>query len=123
MLSSHSQHKASACMARPKRQATFKSSPHLPVQNAAPDRRFPTSTSSVSLAFPQSASMHSLLAQTSQLRSSGTWTTSSGELGLLGDTDEVEDRSVFVHEYNRLAKKVQALDAQASRCPLQRPGG
>ncbi|PFH59847.1 hypothetical protein XA68_11796 [Ophiocordyceps unilateralis] len=67
--------------------------------------RLPPSASSVSLAFPQSTSMHSLLAQASQVRSSGTWTTSSGELGLLSDTDEVEDRAIFVHEYNRLARK------------------
>lgn len=64
------------------------------------------SASSVSLPFPHSASLHSLLASRSQMRSSETWTTSSGELGLLADSDEVEDRAVFVHEYNRLARKV-----------------
>jgi hypothetical protein len=39
-------------------------------------------------------------------RNSRTWTASSGELGLLSDTDELEDRAAFVLEYNRLAKKV-----------------
>lgn len=41
-----------------------------------------------------------------QMHSSRTWTTSSGELGLMSDTDELEDRILFVQEYNRLAKKV-----------------
>ncbi|KJZ70247.1 hypothetical protein HIM_10361 [Hirsutella minnesotensis 3608] len=92
-------------MGRTTRLSGSKSSQHLRVPNAAPHRGLPTSASSVSLAFPPSASLHSLMAQASQVRTSGTWTTSSGELGLLSDTDEVEDRSVFVHEYNRLAKK------------------
>ena len=38
--------------------------------------------------------------------SSHTWTTSSGELGFLSDTDELNDRTWVVEEYNRLAKKV-----------------
>jgi hypothetical protein len=37
-------------------------------------------------------------------QSSSTWTDSSGDA--LSDQDEVEDRDFFVHEYNRLAKKV-----------------
>lgn len=37
--------------------------------------------------------------------SSATWTSSSGDLGGLSDTDEVGDRSEFVGEYNRLAAK------------------
>lgn len=40
------------------------------------------------------------------MRGSRTWTTSSGELGLVNDSDEPEDRVAFVQEYNRLAKKV-----------------
>lgn len=43
------------------------------------------------------------------MHSSCTWTSTSGDLGLLNDADEVEDRSVFVLEYNRLAKKVLVL--------------
>lgn len=43
--------------------------------------------------------------------SSATWTTSSGEMGIFSETDEVEDRSPFVDEYNRLAKKVRFLPA------------
>jgi len=39
-------------------------------------------------------------------RSSATWTSSSGDLGLLSDTDEIDDRQDFVDEYNRLARKV-----------------
>ncbi|RCI11576.1 hypothetical protein L249_7772 [Ophiocordyceps polyrhachis-furcata BCC 54312] len=89
-------------MAEPRRLSASNSAQHLPGATTS-GQRVPPSASSVSLAFPQSTSMHSLLA--SQVRSSGTWTTSSGELGLLSDTDEVEDRAIFVHEYNRLAKK------------------
>ncbi|KAM4065808.1 rhoGAP domain-containing protein [Hirsutella rhossiliensis] len=92
-------------MGRTRRLSASKSSQHLRPPRAAPHHRLPTSASSVSLPFPHSASVHSLLAAPSQVRSSGTWTTSSGELGLLSDTDEVEDRAIFVHEYNRLARK------------------
>lgn len=45
----------------------------------------------------------------SQIRSSRTWTTSSGDLGFLSDADEVEDRTIFAQEYNRLAKNVGCL--------------
>jgi hypothetical protein len=45
-----------------------------------------------------------------QMQSSRTWTTSSGDVGLMSDADELEDRVLFVQEYNRLAKKV-------SNCP------
>ncbi|KAH6675337.1 GTPase-activator protein for rho-like GTPases-like protein, partial [Plectosphaerella plurivora] len=38
-------------------------------------------------------------------RSSATWTSSSGDLASFSDTDEIEDRTRFVLEYNRLAKK------------------
>lgn len=44
------------------------------------------------------------------MRTSRTWTTSSGERGLLSDTDEVGNRAAFVQEYNRLAKKVRIED-------------
>ena len=39
-------------------------------------------------------------------RTSNTWTESDGEI--LSDHDEVDDRTVFVQEFNRLAKKVIA---------------
>jgi hypothetical protein len=39
-------------------------------------------------------------------RSSDTWTSSSGDLGVLSDTDEIDDRGQFLQEYNRLALKV-----------------
>lgn len=38
--------------------------------------------------------------------SSTTWTSSSGDFGLLSEGDEVEGREDFVNEYNRTAKKV-----------------
>lgn len=40
------------------------------------------------------------------LPSSATWTSSSGDLAIVSDTDEIQDRQIFVREYNRLAKKV-----------------
>jgi hypothetical protein len=42
-------------------------------------------------------------------RSSATWTSSSGDLAGLSDTDDVQDRHEFVREYNRLAQKVPPL--------------
>lgn len=42
----------------------------------------------------------------SGVRSSATWTSTSGDLGGLSDTDEIGDRLDFVEEYNRIAKKV-----------------
>ncbi|TWU74872.1 hypothetical protein ED733_002815 [Metarhizium rileyi] len=83
---------------------TSQSSQNLRAWAAYPPRRLPHSTSSVSLLLPQSASYHSF-GHGSRVRSSGTWTTSSGEIGLLSNADEVDDRDVFVQEYNRLAKK------------------
>jgi hypothetical protein len=38
------------------------------------------------------------------VRTSNTWTSSDG--GVLSDQDEVDDRTVFVQEFNRLARKV-----------------
>ena len=93
-------------MAGSNRLAPSRSSQQLPTHNAFLPQRLPPSTSSISLAFPYNASVQSVLAQGSRVRSSGTWTASSGELGLVSDTDEVDDRAVYVHEYNRLAKKV-----------------
>jgi hypothetical protein len=40
--------------------------------------------------------------------SSATWTSSSGDMGVFSDLDEIEDRVHFVDEYNRLAKKVRS---------------
>ncbi|KAG7083386.1 RhoGAP domain-containing protein [Colletotrichum scovillei] len=39
------------------------------------------------------------------LPSSATWTSSVGDLALVSDTDEIQDRRIFVQDYNRLAKK------------------
>jgi hypothetical protein len=52
-------------------------------------------------------SEHSSGVRVTQIRRSRTWSSSSGELGLLSDTDEIDDRSIFLQEYNRLAKKVR----------------
>lgn len=41
--------------------------------------------------------------------SSATWTSSSGDLAGLSDTDNIQARDEFVQEYNRLARKVSAL--------------
>jgi hypothetical protein len=76
--------------------------PHARSRRLAPRR----SASAASLTFPQSATMHNLTSRGAEMHSSRTWTTSSGELGLMSDTDELGDRAVFVQEYNRLAKKV-----------------
>lgn len=42
----------------------------------------------------------------SGVQSSATWTSTSGDLGGLSDTDEIRERDDFVEEYNRIAKKV-----------------
>lgn len=47
------------------------------------------------------------------MRSSTTWTSSSG--GFLPDDDDIEDRAEFLQEYNRLAKKVGCRPATS--CP------
>ncbi|OHE96751.1 RhoGAP domain-containing protein [Colletotrichum orchidophilum] len=39
------------------------------------------------------------------LPSSATWASSVGDLAMLSDTDEIQDRRRFVQEYNRLAKR------------------
>lgn len=39
-----------------------------------------------------------------QMRSSNTWTSSSGDM--LSDQDDIEDRGPYIQEYNRLARKV-----------------
>lgn len=59
---------------------------------------------------PASSTFHSLLLNERPIFSSHTWTSTSGDLGLLKDADETEDRAIFVQEYNRLAKKVQHLE-------------
>lgn len=50
--------------------------------------------------------MENAIARAALHRSSITWSESSGDLGAHSDVDEVEDRSDFVNEYNKLAKKV-----------------
>ncbi|KAG5948840.1 hypothetical protein E4U60_000622 [Claviceps pazoutovae] len=83
---------------------TSQSSQNLRASYVYHPHRLPGSARSTSLLLPHSASFQSF-GYGSRARSSGTWTTSSGELGLLNNADEVEDRDVFVQEYNRLAKK------------------
>lgn len=43
----------------------------------------------------------------SGVQSSATWTSNSGDLGAMSDTDDIGNREGFVEEYNRLAKKVR----------------
>ncbi|EGX87794.1 Rho GTPase activation protein [Cordyceps militaris CM01] len=66
----------------------------------------PLSESAFGRPLPASSTFHSLMHNGRPLFSSHTWTSTSGDLGLLKDADEVEDRAIFVQEYNRLAKKV-----------------
>ena len=47
-------------------------------------------------------------------KSSATWTSSSGDLAGLSDSDEIQDRPEFVYEYNRLARKVGNFDVQST---------
>ncbi|CAM1507828.1 Fc.00g046760.m01.CDS01 [Cosmosporella sp. VM-42] len=104
------------------RSAPFDPLLHPSLQDAIHSQHAPPSRGTNSLSFPQSAPMHNLTGRGTQMHSSRTWTTSSGELGLLSDTDEVEDRALFVQEYNRLAKKhglrvlvVEDFDLRKSR--------
>ncbi|KAL6401942.1 putative Rho-GTPase-activating protein 6 [Ilyonectria robusta] len=86
----------------------FASSDNLrnqPAPTAIPPRRMLPSVSSGSFNFPQSVPMRNVPNRGPQMRTSRTWTISSGERGLLSDTDEVGNRAAFVQEYNRLAKK------------------
>lgn len=46
------------------------------------------------------------------MRTSNTWTSSSGDV--LSDHDDIDDRTVFVQEYNRLARKVRNLRSQGN---------
>jgi len=46
------------------------------------------------------------------IRTSNTWTSSSGDV--LSDHDDIDDRTVFVQEYNRLARKVRNSRSQGS---------
>lgn len=100
---------------------TSQSSQNLRASYAYHPHRLPVSASSASLLLPHSASCQSF-GNGSRARSSGTWTTSSGELGLLNNADEVEDRDVFVHEYNRLAKKVSAFTPTSITALLGKSG-
>lgn len=86
-------------------------------RTTAPKRRIVASQSTTSLAFPQSATAQNFAVTRGTIgRSSRTWTASSGDLGLLSDTDETEDRAVFVIEYNRLAKKVRMPRLPQNQC-------
>ncbi len=59
---------------------------------------------------PSSSTVRNTASQTHyrqrQFPSSETWTSSSGDLALMSDTDELVDREEYIKEYNRLAKKV-----------------
>ncbi|KAM0264238.1 hypothetical protein ACHAQJ_000725 [Trichoderma viride] len=74
-------------------------------QASIPSRQIRTASSNPSIAFPHNQAIQTLLNNQAYVPSSRTWTPSSGGLGLLSDADEIQDRAVFVEEYNRLAKK------------------
>jgi hypothetical protein len=48
------------------------------------------------------------------VRTSNTWTSSSGDI--VSDQDEIEDRTLFVQEFNRLAKKVCIIALERYGC-------
>ncbi|KAF4970833.1 hypothetical protein FSARC_2199 [Fusarium sarcochroum] len=75
---------------------------HYSAPEGIPKHRLLPSRSSLSL---QATIRH--ITDQGPVHTSKTWTTSSGEHGILSDTDELEDRASFVQEYNRLAKKVR----------------
>ncbi|CRK29156.1 hypothetical protein BN1708_015497 [Verticillium longisporum] len=76
--------------------------PHsMPVSRQSSASRYPRLANSDIVPAPLTGSGH----RTKYLQSSATWTSSSGDLAMFSDTDEIEDRQHFVVEYNRLAKK------------------
>jgi len=56
---------------------------------------------------------NALKSRRSAMQTSNTWTSSSGDV--LSDHEENEDRTAFVEEYNRLAKKV-VLSSFVAEC-------
>lgn len=72
--------------------------PKQPPRHAEPWARLPLPTAAGHLAVPT----HERRANAS----SATWTSSSGDLVDLSDTDDLEVRDEFVQEYNRVARKV-----------------
>ncbi|KAH6611604.1 rho-gtpase-activating 6 [Trichoderma cornu-damae] len=91
-------------------------------QASIPSRQVRPASSSASVAFPHNHAIQALLSNQAYVPSSRTWTPSSGGLGLFSDSDEVQDRAVFVEEYNRLAKKhgVRLLVVGDFGCGAQR---
>ncbi|KAM5344728.1 hypothetical protein ACJ41O_010590 [Fusarium nematophilum] len=73
---------------------------HYGTPDTVPQRRLLPSRSTLSL----QAAIRQIADQGPAMHTSKTWT-SSGDHGVLSDTDELEDRAAFVQEYNRLAKK------------------
>lgn len=57
------------------------------------------------LAYPQVKARHDA-ERRSNLRTSSTWAISSDERGCSGPVEEVQHRSVYIQEYNQLAKLV-----------------
>ncbi|KAF4969712.1 hypothetical protein FZEAL_10186 [Fusarium zealandicum] len=45
------------------------------------------------------------IADRGHMHTSRTWTSSSGDLGILTDTEELDDRATYVQQYNHLAKQ------------------
>lgn len=101
-------------MASTARPASVQSLSGRPVHGPADSRRLVPSGSTLAASLPASSTIQRHRNDGTQIkhddtRTSRTWTSTSGDIGLLNDADAVEDRSVFVLEYNRLAKKVGTL--------------
>ncbi len=92
---------SSASLAASSRQTPVRDAPSTTLPLSLTRAPVPGSLTSASLAVPRAYSRKG--------RSSATWTTSSGDPDTLSDADELEDRDLFVEEYNRLAKKVGSL--------------
>ncbi|KAI0119312.1 hypothetical protein F4814DRAFT_447125 [Daldinia grandis] len=79
-------------------------------------RRRPLSQSTFTKPYPALTTSRSLGAlNTHYARKTNTWTSSSGEPGLLSKSEEADGREEFVDEYNRLAKRVYGIRLLVTR--------
>ncbi|KAF7544476.1 hypothetical protein G7Z17_g9932 [Cylindrodendrum hubeiense] len=76
------------------------SRPHQSTATAIPPRRMLPSASSGSFNFPQSVPFRNAPNRAAQMHTSRTWTTSSGDRGLLSDTDEHGVRILVVEDFD-----------------------
>ncbi|KAI0852351.1 hypothetical protein F5Y00DRAFT_258758 [Daldinia vernicosa] len=79
-------------------------------------RRRPFSQSTIIKPYPVLTTSRSLGALNTRYGcKTNTWTSSSGELGLLSESEEADGREEFVDEYNRLAKRVYGIRLLVTR--------